>query len=723
MKKLFKLFFIIAILFTYKMNANAKELTLSYADFYYERSEEGGAYNSWQFPKYDVDGFTAYCIQFEKEQGIIYEEASFKDMGIDESKKDELLLIAHYGYDYPNHHTDKYRAATQALLWELTSDKKVTVRFTKERYGKGEEIDVSKEKEEIKYLVLHHYDLPDFNNKSITVNVNQDFVLESDLLKYYDYVSSDGLEMSKVDNRIVINNRELGTYNVKFRKKQEYDHNYYFLASSGYQNMVSAGKVDDIEINFQVTVVGAKIKLQKQDLSSGNDILKKGIKFKITNTDTNEEVCLDKSCILETDVNGTFTTYKYLGYGNYLITEVCENLEGYLCNLEGVNVSINENIIQDDLVEVNFPNNKAQGNILIHKVDENNKPLSDVEFTVEAKEDVIDVTSNNIVGYKKGEIVVTLKTNKQGGLNIYLLPGKYLVYESKAKEGYLIDNTKYEADVTYKDSYTNPKYEKTFINKRKLGSIIIHKVDESKKVLSDTEFTLEAKENITFNDELIHKKGDIIKKVKTDKEGKIEINDLPLGKYLLYESYAKSGYLLDNTKYEVDLLEDNSLTNPKYENTFVNSLIPPRKYGTIIIHKINEFNEPLSNIEFTIEAKEDILYNNKVLYKKGDIVKKLITDKEGNIKIKDIPLGKYLLYETMTQEGYLLDNNRYEVELIDNSLLYEHTFINYEEGVGTSDIPIVEESPIVNIEVPDTMSFNYLYYLFNLYAFLRLRRR
>ena len=45
MNKMFKLFFVIAVIFSYKMSVDAKELVLSYAPFYYERSEEGGEYN------------------------------------------------------------------------------------------------------------------------------------------------------------------------------------------------------------------------------------------------------------------------------------------------------------------------------------------------------------------------------------------------------------------------------------------------------------------------------------------------------------------------------------------------------------------------------------------------------------------------------------------------------------------------------------------------------
>lgn len=460
MKKMFKLFFIFAILFSYKMSVSAKELVLSYSPFYYEKNEEGGIYKSWKFPKYDIDGETAYCIQFEVQQGTTYEEVPFSMMGIDESKKDRLLLISYYGYDYPGHNSDYYRAATQALLWELTGTNKTVVNFTTERYGQGAVVDVSKERTEIEYLVEHHYDKPNFNNL-YTINTNEKLELESSLLKNYDLVSNNGLKVNKTDNKLVIEADEIGTYSLKFRKKQIYNRNYHFLASDGYQNMVSAGNVKDVEFDISIEVLGGKIKIQKKDYDTKEDILKSGIKFKIQNLDTNKEVCLD-SCEYETEENGIILLNQYLNYGSYLITEVCDSLEGYLCNLEGITVDINEDTVVNGLVEVDFYNKRTLGSIVIHKQNEFDEPLNDVEFILETKEDII---FNNEVIIKKGELVTKLVTDLEGNANIDKLPlGKYLLYEVKTSDGYIQDTTRYEVDLTYQDSYTTPVYENTFVN-------------------------------------------------------------------------------------------------------------------------------------------------------------------------------------------------------------------------------------------------------------------
>lgn len=460
MKKMFKLFFVFTILFSYKMSVDAKELVLSYSPFYYERSEEGGEYKSWKFPKYDIDNETAYCIQFEVQQGTIYEEVPFSMMGIDENKKEKLLLIAYYGYDYPNHNNDYYRAATQALLWELTAHNKVIVNFTTERYGQGNVVNVSREREEILNLVSHHYDKPDFKN-NYQININEKLELNSSILKDYELINDGGLKIEKNDNKLIIEQDKIGTYSLKLRKKQVYHHDYHFLASTGYQNMVSAGNVPNVDMDISIEVLGGKIKLEKKDFDSKENILKKGIKFKIKNLETEEEICVDSSCIFETDENGEFITNE-LKFGTYEIKEICEDIFGYQCNLEGIKVTLNEKTITNDILIVNFYNKKSLGNIKISKKNEFNEPLSKVEFHLEALE---DIKFNNKIIYKKGEIVAKLITDNKGNSNINDLPlGKYLLYEIKTKEGYILDDVKYEIDLSYKDAYTNPTYEKTFIN-------------------------------------------------------------------------------------------------------------------------------------------------------------------------------------------------------------------------------------------------------------------
>ena len=72
----------------------------------------------------------------------------------------------------------------------------------------------------------------------------------------------------------------------------------------------------------------------------------------------------------------------------------------------------------------------------------------------------------------------------------------------------------------------------------------------------------------------------------------------------------------------------------------------------IILKKIDgKTKEGLENVEF------------ELLDKNKKIIKKVKTEKEGIITIKDILEGKYYLKEVKTKEGYVLDNRLIELEI------------------------------------------------------------
>ena len=112
--------------------------------------------DSQNFYLYKFNGMYAYCIEPGKHittynyLGI----NGFIDLKIDDDVKEKLELIGYYGRDYPGHDSIRYSMATQALIWELTGADSVT--FWTKLNAKGEEIDVTNERNEIIKLVNKH---------------------------------------------------------------------------------------------------------------------------------------------------------------------------------------------------------------------------------------------------------------------------------------------------------------------------------------------------------------------------------------------------------------------------------------------------------------------------------------------------------------------------------------------------------------------------------------
>ena len=98
--------------------------------------------------------------------------------------------------------------------------------------------------------------------------------------------------------------------------------------------------------------------------------------------------------------------------------------------------------------------------------------------------------------------------------------------------------------------------------------------------------------------------------------------------------------------------------------------------GTLIINKSIALREDadtslvdtsdLSGIQFKLTAKENIIdyADGSVIYKKGQEVKTYNLDKNGNLKVEKLPMGKYQLQEIKTIDGLVLNDTIYDVEFI-----------------------------------------------------------
>lgn len=160
--------------------------------------------------------------------------------------------------------------------------------------------------------------------------------------------------------------------------------------------------------------------------------------------------------------------------------------------------------------------------------------LSGVTFDVYAKEDILSVDGLNTVYYKAGDKISTIVTDEQGIARIDNLPcGKYYLIETKTIDGFILDNTPIEADISYIDQNTNVVYAGMNVtNERQKVQISVIKTDsETKKVLEGAVFGLFTKEDIVNADGKVIVNADTqIEKAVTGKDGKVTFtSDLPLG--------------------------------------------------------------------------------------------------------------------------------------------------------------------------------------------------
>ena len=272
-------------------------------------------------------------------------------------------------------------------------------------------------------------------------------------------------------------------------------------------------------------------------------------------------------------------------------------------------------------------------------------------------------------------------TNEEGFL---ILPqalkiGHYRVEEVEAPNGYTVNenyveihvdsNTAHQMEETSKDMIISVEYE----NHPVKGEISIVKTGEKlvdfkhgkfvfeEQPLKDAEFEIIADEDIYTPDYqkdangnriVIYEKGSVITTVKTDKEGKAKIEDLPLGKYLVREIHAPEGFVLNTTPQRVELnYKDQETPIVKEEVSFVDD----RQKLSLKVQKQDEdTGKTLKDAVFALYTEHDIIVNDKVIIKADTKLEEATTDENGNATFAmDLPFADYYVKEVKAPAGYV----------------------------------------------------------------------
>lgn len=171
-----------------------------------------------------------------------------------------------------------------------------------------------------------------------------------------------------------------------------------------------------------------------------------------------------------------------------------------------------------------------------------------------------------------------------------------------------------------------------FINKKAKGEIRVLKVDKGTgKGLAGAEFEL-YKNSVD--------KSNLIGKYSTNNEGKLSIDSLELGKYILREIKATEGYFIDNNNRDTEF-------NLEYKNQTVEKVVVDKKITndkiTTEVELTKKDTMSLKNVAgATVEFE-----NTKTKEKKT-----AATDENGKIKIK-LTYGEWIYKETIAPVGYV----------------------------------------------------------------------
>lgn len=484
------------------------------------------------------------------------------------------------------------------------------------------------------------------------------------------------------------------------------------------------------------------LKVVKLDKETGKRIPYEGAAFEIYDSD-NHRVTMQYTYPQVTSIHTFYTnkegyliTPEKLPYGDYTLKEV-QAPYGYVLDDTPIPFSITQENSSTDtgvtVVKVKARDVAQKGVINITKtgeifssVEENNGVytpkysvgnLKGTVFEIYAAEDI--TTLDGTVRYEQGALVDTVTTDDDGvakSKELYL--GKYTVIEKTAPNGYVHNGTKYNVELTYAGQNVSvTSTDLSVYNERQKVLVSLKKIMAEDKTFSignngevtSVRFGIYAGEDIKSNNGDVIPKDALITFANCNNDGNISFDcDLPVGfKWYAKEIATDEHYILSDTKYEFDTEyqgQDIKIIDIKVndDKAIENNLI----YGSVKGLKVDrETQEVIKGATFGLFKSDTTEFT------KDNAILTAVTDENGVFVFDNIPYGEYLIKELKPVDGYLDNEDVFNVVIKENEQVVELTAIN-------DKVPELKTTATVNgkkeavakgeITIKDTVEYKHL---------------
>lgn len=319
-----------------------------------------------------------------------------------------------------------------------------------------------------------------------------------------------------------------------------------------------------------------------------------------------------------------------LGAGSYELDEI-DATDGYIVNKQPIYFVVKKNSNdKQPLDELEFVNYQAE--VTGRKVNEQGQTLAGAVFAIYNADEQNQAQGSPITFLNRaGEKVSEITTDKTGeiyakGLN----EGHYVLVETKAPTGYLLDTTPHPFDVTAQLGKEQPIALGDLINYQ--GTAQLTKENETGEALAGAVFKVidEAGQTVAGQTNLM-----------SDKQGKVIAKNLAPGTYRFVETQAPTGYLLNETPSASFTIAKDNQGKPAtvvLKAPFINY------QGAAKLVKIDQQKNALAGAEFKVTDAET----------GKTVARSLRSDNQGLVQVNHLQPGKYTFVETKAPDGYQL---------------------------------------------------------------------
>ena len=336
--------------------------------------------------------------------------------------------------------------------------------------------------------------------------------------------------------------------------------------------------------------------------------------------------------IITLDENGTATANTDLPFGSYYIKEIATD-EHYILSDTQYPFTFEYAGQDTETVEIKVNDGKPIENKLIYgsvsgkKIDENGEALGGA---------LIGIFKADETEYTKEHAIMTATSEKDGSFSFAKVPyGKWIVREIEAPEGFVLDDTSYEVNIGENEQVIEVEITDEYIH----GNIELTKVDADYPDNKLTGATFDVYKDVN-GDGKLDDGDELIGNLEETATGIYEMKEILYGKYLVQETKAPEGFVLDKGVYSVFIEKDE--TTYKVENKAGVGFINEAMKGSLKIKKTSSDG----NVEgFTFRVTGVNGYDST-----------FTTDKNGEISIDGLRIGEYTVSEVSdnVSAGYIL---------------------------------------------------------------------